>query len=84
MLKRLFVTSILVLSAATAFAQFHAWEFGIMAGAGNYAGDINNMFRNGSDDSKEWNQFESSFNFYNAHAMGGLIARYNFNPRWVF
>ncbi|MBQ7985186.1 MAG: outer membrane beta-barrel protein [Bacteroidales bacterium] len=84
MLKRLFVTSILVLSAATAFAQFHAWEFGIMAGASNYAGDINNMFRNGSDDSKEWNQFESSFNFYNAHAMGGLIARYNFNPRWVF
>jgi len=56
---------------------------GIVGGISNYVGDINNMFKNGEDNTKEWNQFESSFNFYNAHFVGGLMARYNFNPRWV-
>ncbi|MBR1769632.1 MAG: outer membrane beta-barrel protein [Bacteroidales bacterium] len=64
-------------------AQSSYWEIGLMGGISNYVGDINSMFKNGKDDSKEWNQFESSFNFYNAHFVGGVIARYNFNPRWV-
>lgn len=65
------------------YAQSSYWEVGLTGGLSNYVGDINNMFKNGKDDSKEWNQFESSFNMYNAHFVGGLVARYNFNPRWA-
>ena len=65
-------------------AQKRFWALGIMLGGSNYVGDINGMFKDGKDDSKEWNQFESSFNFYNIHFLGGLVARYNFNPRWSF
>ncbi|MBO6117777.1 MAG: outer membrane beta-barrel protein [Bacteroidales bacterium] len=82
---RRFFTLILCIAALTnAYSQRQSWEIGIMMGGSNYVGDINNMFNDGKDDSKEWNQFESSFNMYNVHLMGGFIARYNFNPRWVF
>lgn len=71
----------MLLTAFSSQSQRRFWEVGIMLGGSNYVGDINNMFNNGVDDSKEWNQFESSFNFYNIHFLGGLVARYNFNPR---
>lgn len=63
--------------------QSSYWEIGLVGGVANYVGDINNMFKDGEDNTKEWNQFESSFNMYNAHFVGGILARYNFNPRWV-
>ena len=73
----------LIINIKIVFCQSTDWEIGLMLGGSNYVGDINNMFKNGKDDSKEWNQFESSFNMYNVHIMGGVIARYNFNPRWT-
>ncbi len=81
-MKRLIIIFFVTVVAFNVFSQTRRWEFGVTLGGSNYVGDINNMFNNGSDDSKEWNQFESSFNFYNIHFMGGIVARYNFNPRW--
>lgn len=80
--KHIFAFGLLVSMLQISNAQITNWEFGLMGGISNYVGDINSMFKKG-DDYKEWNQFESSFNFYNAHFMGGIIARYNFNPRWA-
>ncbi|MDO5759923.1 MAG: DUF6089 family protein [Bacteroidota bacterium] len=81
--KVLFFILLCVSFLAYGQRQSSYWEIGIVGGVSNYVGDINNMFKSGEDNSKEWNQFESSFNFYNAHFVGGLMARYNFNPRWV-
>ncbi|MEE3412311.1 MAG: DUF6089 family protein [Bacteroidales bacterium] len=83
-MKKIFaITIACVISIHCLYSQSSYWEIGLMGGLSNYVGDINNMFKNGKDDSKEWNQFESSFNMYNAHIVGGLVARYNFNPRWA-
>lgn len=81
--KKIFALVISLLVYIASYSQIQNWEFGLMLGGSNYVGDINNMFKNGDDDSKELNQFETSFNMYNAHIMAGLIARYNFNPRWT-
>lgn len=82
MKKFLLLVLAFVATSSISYAQLINWEIGIMGGASNYVGDINSMYKNGADNSKEWNQFESSFNMYNAHFMGGVLARYNFNPRW--
>ena len=63
-------------------AQLHKLEIGMSFGASNYVGDINSAF-NSNKENKQWNQFESSFDFYNINFMWGVVARYNFNPRWV-
>ncbi len=80
--KQIIIFLFVSLIGFTSHSQSTNWEFGLIIGASNYVGDINNMFKDGEDNSKEWNQFESSFNMYNAHLMGGIIGRYNFNPRW--
>lgn len=82
-MKKILIIIVFTFSTINIYAQLRNWEVGFMFGGSNYVGDINNMFANGVDNSKEWNQFESSFNMYNTHLMGGIIARYNFNPRWV-
>ncbi|MGP1515380.1 MAG: DUF6089 family protein [Bacteroidales bacterium] len=84
MKKVLFIIVPSLIIFFNANSQKRFWEVGILLGGSNYVGDINNMFVNGTDYSKEWNQFESCFNFYNLNAVGGFVARYNFNPRWSF
>jgi hypothetical protein len=81
-MKKIIVLFVAIVTSTISFSQITNWEIGIMLGGSNYVGDINSMFNKG-DNSSEWNQFESSFNFYNIHFMGGLTARYNFNPRWA-
>lgn len=81
-MKKTILLIFMTIISTTVFCQLTNWEVGIMGGASNYVGDINSMFNEGKN-SSEWNQFESSFTFYNIHFMGGLTARYNFNPRWV-
>ncbi len=81
MTKRIFIILFTLIAVFSSHAQRRFWEFGGMLGASNYVGDINSMFYKGND-AKEWNQFESSFDFYNSHFLGGLVARYNYNPRW--
>lgn len=83
MKKTILLVVIFVFSSQILYSQSAYWEIGLAGGFSNYVGDINNMFKNGKDNSKEWNQFESSFNMYNAHIVGGIVARYNFNPRWA-
>ncbi|MBQ9255182.1 MAG: outer membrane beta-barrel protein [Bacteroidales bacterium] len=83
MKKNFLIATMLLLGVCTTKAQLMNWEIGILGGVANYVGDINSLFRGGLDDSKEWNQFESSFNMYNAHFLGGVLVRYNFNPRWT-
>lgn len=63
-------------------AQIEKLEIGATFGGSNYVGDINSSF-NSNKDNAQWNQFESSFDFYNVNFLWGVIARYNFNPRWV-
>ncbi len=84
MKKTIFVLILSILICATSNAQKRFWEVGIMLGGSNYTGDINSMFANEQAKARALNRFESSFNFYNIHFLGGLVARYNYNPRWSF
>lgn len=81
-MKRTFLLLILTMVFATAKAQLYNWEFGVTAGGANYVGDINSAF-NSATANAQWNQFEQSFDFYNTNLRLGLVARYNFSPRWV-
>ena len=83
MYRFIFLITILIYSINATSQISSDWDIGIMAGGSNYVGDINSMF-NKTDNTHEWNQFESSFNLYNVHFMGGLLVRYNLNPRWSF
>lgn len=83
MKKTIICLTLCLFSGLICKAQSSYWEIGLLGGVSNYVGDINSMYKDGTDDSKELNQFESSFGFYNAHFVGGLFARYNFNPRWA-
>jgi len=81
-MKKLITFIILLNICLITNAQLHKLEIGATIGGSNYVGDINSAF-NSSQENKQWNQFESSFDFYNANIMWGIMARYNFNPRWV-
>lgn len=72
----------LVLACFSAVAQLSKWEFGVLLGGSNYVGDINSSF-NSNEKNAQWNQFESSFDFYNTNFLGGIFARYNINSRWT-
>lgn len=63
-------------------AQLYNWEFGATVGGANYVGDINSAF-NSAYENALWNHFEQSFDFYNTNFRIGLLARYNFSPRWT-
>lgn len=84
MKKTIFILILSMLIGVTSNAQKRFWEMGIILGGSNYTGDINSMFTDEQARSRALNRFESSFNLYNVHFMGGLIARYNYNPRWSF
>lgn len=81
-IKKAIVLMIAILTTTISFSQITNWEVGLMLGGSNYVGDINSLFKE-NNKSSELNQFESCFDFYNIHFMGGIVARYNLNPRWT-
>ncbi len=81
-MKKTVILLIAVLGSFVSKAQLHNWEFGFSLGGANYVGDINSAF-NSNEQNAQWNQFEQSFDFYNTNFRFGLLARYNFSPRWV-
>ncbi len=81
-MKKTLIMLLAVLGSLVAEAQLHNWEFGFDIGGANYVGDINSAF-NSNEANAQWNQFEQSFDFYNTNFRFGLLARYNFSPRWV-
>ena len=81
-MKKLITFIILLNICLITNAQLHKLEIGATIGGSNYVGDINSAF-NSNQENKQWNQFESSFDFYNVNIMWGNMARYKFNPRWV-
>lgn len=82
MMKKAFLILFLACLSLTSEAQLHNWEFGFDLGGTNYVGDINSAF-NSNDANAMWNQFEQSFDFYNTNFRFGILARYNFTPRWA-
>lgn len=82
MMKKIISFVLLFNICLIANAQLDKLEIGMAFGGSNYVGDINSAF-NSNEENKQWNQFESSFDFYNLNFMWGVVARYNFNPRWV-
>lgn len=81
-MKKIIALLLLLNICFVANAQLDKFEVGLTFGGSNYVGDINSSF-NSNEDNAQWNQFESSFDFYNVNFMWGAVVRYNFNPRWV-
>jgi hypothetical protein len=81
-MKKIITLLLLLNICFIANAQLNKLEIGLTFGGSNYVGDINSAF-NSNEDNAQWNQFESSFDFYNVNFMWGAMVRYNFNPRWV-
>ncbi len=81
-MKKLITFIMLLCLCFSSKAQLENLEIGMNFGGSNYVGDINSAF-NSNEANKQWNQFESCFDFYNVNFAWGLTARYNFNPRWV-
>ncbi len=81
-MKKIITFLLLVNICLVTNAQLDKLEIGGVFGGSNYVGDINSSF-NSNKENAQWNQFESSFDFYNVNFMWGVMARYNFNPRWV-
>lgn len=82
MMKKVFLIVFVLTLSFGSKAQLYNWEFGATIGGANYVGDINSSF-NSAYGNALWNQFEQSFDFYNTNFRIGLLARYNFSPRWT-
>ena len=82
MMKKVFLIVVVLTLSFGSKAQLYNWEFGATVGGANYVGDINSSF-NSAYGNALWNQFEQSFDFYNTNFRIGLLARYNFSPRWT-
>lgn len=82
MMKKVFLIVVVLTLSFGSKAQLYNWEFGATVGGANYVGDINSAF-NSAYENALWNHFEQSFDFYNTNFRIGLLARYNFSPRWT-